>query len=123
MLNFTPDGDRGRGIVAAEGTDPHGVGAQHDLVVVANRLPVVAKEMPDGSPDWQRSPGGLVSALEPVMQRTDGVWVGWSGTAGTAPDPWDSAGMHLVGVSLSADEVEGSMRGSVMPRCGRSITT
>ena len=45
------------------------------------------------------------------MQRTDGVWVGWSGTAGTAPDPWDTAGMHLVGVSLSADEVEGFYEG------------
>ena len=45
------------------------------------------------------------------MQRTDGAWVGWSGTAGTAPDPWDSAGMHLVGVSLSADEVEGFYEG------------
>ena len=42
---------------------------QHDLVVVANRLPVDRRTLPDGSSSWQPSPGGLVAALEPVMQR------------------------------------------------------
>ena len=83
----------------------HG-GGVHDFVVVANRLPVAVVDLPDGPPGWRRSPGGLVAALEPVMQRADGVWVGWSGTAGAAPDPWDTAGMHLVGVPLSADYIE-----------------
>jgi len=68
-------------------------------------------------------PGGLVSALEPVMRRTDGVWIGWSGMAGTGKDRWDTAGMHLVGVPLSADEVERFYEGSATPRCGRSTTT
>ena len=86
--------------------DRHRVGVDHDFVVVANRLPVAVAEIRDGCVEWRRSPGGLVSALEPVVRRTDGVWVGWPGTADIAPDPWDTAGMHLVGVPLSVDEVE-----------------
>src|SRR5688572_10551328 len=53
-----------------------------DLVIVANRLPVDRVTNPDGSNDWRRSPGGLVSALEPVMRANDGAWIGWPG----APD-------------------------------------
>ena len=49
------------------------------LVVVANRLPVDVSVEEDGSTSWRRSPGGLVSALEPVMQAADGAWVGWVG--------------------------------------------
>src|SRR5687768_14303340 len=40
------------------------------------------------------------------MQRTGGAWVGWPGSAGEAPDPFDTGDIHLVGVSLSAEEVE-----------------
>ena len=36
-----------------------------DFVVVANRLPVDQVTDPDGTTRWQRSPGGLVTALEP----------------------------------------------------------
>jgi alpha,alpha-trehalose-phosphate synthase [UDP-forming] len=105
VCSLTGGGDHG-GAVTARGADPSGRGGDHDFVVVANRLPVAVVELPDGPPGWRRSPGGLVSALEPVMQRTDGAWVGWSGTAGAAPDPWDIAGIHLIGVPLSADQVE-----------------
>ena len=37
----------------------------YDFVVVANRLPVAAETADDGTNTWVRSPGGLVSALEP----------------------------------------------------------
>ena len=37
------------------------------MVVVANRLPVDQVTDPDGSTRWQRSPGGLVTALEPFV--------------------------------------------------------
>jgi alpha,alpha-trehalose-phosphate synthase [UDP-forming] len=78
---------------------------QHEFVVVANRLPVDRTEGPDGIVRWRRSPGGLVSALEPVMQGADGAWIGWSGSPGEAPDPFVTDGMHLVGVALSEQEV------------------
>ncbi len=77
----------------------------YDFVVVANRLPLDRVEDPDGQVSWRRSPGGLVTALQPVMQQADGAWVGWTGAPGPAPEPFDEAGMRLVGVSLSAEEV------------------
>ncbi|QAY63641.1 bifunctional alpha,alpha-trehalose-phosphate synthase (UDP-forming)/trehalose-phosphatase [Xylanimonas allomyrinae] len=79
---------------------------RYDLVVVANRLPVDFSVRPGGGVDWQRSPGGLVTALEPVMQHADGAWVGWSGAPDLASDPFDADGMRLVPVTLSESEIE-----------------
>ena len=53
--------------------------AQFDLVVVANRLPVDLSLDEDGETSWTRSPGGLVTALAPVMAKAEGAWVGWGG--------------------------------------------
>jgi trehalose 6-phosphate synthase len=55
---------------------------------------------------WQRSPGGLVTALEPFVAGRGGAWVGWSGSAGDAPEPFESGGMQLVPVPLSEEEVD-----------------
>ena len=77
----------------------------YQLVVVANRLPVDLTTEADGTTGWRRSPGGLVSALEPVMRSKEGAWVGWPGGAGETPPPFDADGMHLVPVGLSEDEV------------------
>jgi alpha,alpha-trehalose-phosphate synthase [UDP-forming] len=77
----------------------------HDFVVVACRLPVDQVEGRGGEAEWRPSPGGLVSALEPVMREAGGAWVGWPGVAGEALGSFDVAGMHLVGVGLSADDV------------------
>ncbi len=84
---------------------------EHDFVVVANRLPVDRVEAADGAVQWRRSPGGLVAALEPVMQRAGGAWVGWSGSPDQAPEPFQADGMHLVAVPLSAEEIEGFYEG------------
>jgi len=76
-----------------------------DFVVVANRLPVDRVEGPDGEEVWRTSPGGLVAALEPMMRSANGAWVGWAGQADVHLDPFDAVGIHLIPVSLSADEV------------------
>jgi trehalose 6-phosphate synthase len=76
----------------------------HDFVVVASRLPVDRVEEPDGKASWRPSPGGLVTALEPVMRKADGVWIGWTGDTGPAPGPFESDGLHLVGIGLSAEQ-------------------
>ena len=76
-----------------------------DVVIVANRLPVDRVREPDGEVRWQRSPGGLVSALEPFMRVRSGAWLGWSGAAGEADPPFDNDGLHLVPVPLSAEEI------------------
>jgi trehalose 6-phosphate synthase len=73
--------------------------------VVASRLPVDRVDAPDGGTEWRPSPGGLVTALEPVMREAHGAWVGWPGSAGEAPEPFDADGMHLVSVGLSESEV------------------
>lgn len=75
------------------------------LVVVANRLPVDVTVEEDGSTSWRRSPGGLVSALEPVMQAADGAWVGWVGKPDVSVEPFDGDDMRLVPVSLTEAEV------------------
>jgi trehalose 6-phosphate synthase len=77
-----------------------------DLVIVANRLPVDRVLDPDGTPRWRRSPGGLVSALEPVMRVHEGAWIGWPGGADEEVEPFVEDGMQLVPVPLSAQEVE-----------------
>ena len=97
--------------------------ASHDFVVVANRLPVDRVEGPDGELEWRPSPGGLVTALEPVMRKAGGAWVGWSGDAGPAPEPFEADGMHLVGLALSETRSGTTTRASPTPRCGRSTTT
>ncbi|GAB2545983.1 bifunctional alpha,alpha-trehalose-phosphate synthase (UDP-forming)/trehalose-phosphatase [Brachybacterium huguangmaarense] len=78
----------------------------HDLVVVANRLPVDAHVQEDGTVQWVTSPGGLVTAMESVMRDVDsGAWVGWAGSPGDAPEPFEADGMSLYPVALSADDV------------------
>ncbi len=85
--------------------------AESPVVVVANRLPVDAVTGPDGTIQWQRSPGGLVTALEPFVAGRGGAWVGWSGSAGEAPEPFRSGGMRLEPVPLSEEEVDGYYEG------------
>lgn len=81
-------------------------GEGYDFVVIANRLAVNRVTEPDGSVGWQRSPGGLVTALAPVMETSEGAWVGWHGAPDETLEPFDHAGMHLVPVSLSEQELE-----------------
>jgi trehalose 6-phosphate synthase len=101
------------------GNDGDTFGADSPVVVVANRLPVDQVTDPDGGTRWQRSPGGLVTALEPFVAGRGGAWVGWSGSAGEAPDPFESGGMSLIPVPLSEQEVdhyyEGMSNASLWP--------
>ena len=53
--------------------------SRHRLVVVSNRLPITVGRH-NGMPTIQQSGGGLVSALLPILKRTGGCWVGWTGS-------------------------------------------
>jgi trehalose 6-phosphate synthase len=77
-----------------------------DFVVVANRLPVDLEKLPDGSQRWKRSPGGLVTALEPMLRSREGAWVGWPGIPDAHAEPFEEDGLTLHPVELSAVEVE-----------------
>ena len=77
-----------------------------DLVVAANRLPVDFVVNAQGGGAWQRSPGGLVSAMEGAMAERDAAWVGWSGEPGVAPEPFREGALFISPVPLSPVEVE-----------------
>ncbi|MGB3485475.1 MAG: trehalose-6-phosphate synthase [Mycobacterium sp.] len=96
------------------GANPGSPG-ESDFVVVANRLPVDKVIAPDGTTTWKRSPGGLVTALEPLLRKRRGAWVGWPGII-AEDDVSDSSDddnvepivddeLLLYPVRLSADDV------------------
>jgi trehalose 6-phosphate synthase len=82
---------------------------ESDFVVVANRLPIDMERLPDGSTTWRRSPGGLVTALEPLLRRRRGAWIGWAGIVDDDVDGEDAPildeDLQLHPVRLSADDV------------------
>jgi len=100
--------------------DPSGaaVGSHgfRSLVVVSNRLPFTATRRADGV-RFNRSAGGLVAALDPVLAQHGGVWIGWSGLehrhgdSVAAPPGGAEPGVRYRGVALSAREVAGYYRG------------
>jgi trehalose 6-phosphate synthase len=80
------------------------------FVVVANRLPVDEVISETGERFYQQSPGGMVTALEPIMQQRHGTWVGWTGSAATPDEPprpaFEHDGMRLRPVNLTTDDLE-----------------
>jgi trehalose 6-phosphate synthase/phosphatase len=48
------------------------------IVVASNRLPFSLSRSANGL-ERRPSPGGLVSALEPVLRKRGGTWIGWPG--------------------------------------------
>ncbi|GLW07742.1 trehalose-6-phosphate synthase [Microtetraspora sp. NBRC 13810] len=64
-----------------------------------------------GDAGWRRSPGGLVTAIAPVMQRRDGAWLGWHGAPDERLEPFSDDGMSLIPVPLSSAEVESYYEG------------
>jgi trehalose 6-phosphate synthase len=84
---------------------------ESDFVVVANRLPIDMERHPDGTTSWKRSPGGLVTALEPLLRRRSGAWIGWAGVADDDADtdepsePIVEDDLRMYPVRLSATDV------------------
>jgi trehalose 6-phosphate synthase len=96
------------------------------FVVVANRLPVDEVQI-DGEREWRRSPGGLVTALHPILAKSRVVWVGWAGAAGPAPDPFEVDGIQLQPVPLSEADLEnyyeGQSNASIWPLYHDAVET
>jgi trehalose 6-phosphate synthase len=76
------------------------------VVAVANRLPVHQSD--EG---WELSPGGLVTALRPVMSRQSGAWVGWDGGTKGMPSTLPEMDVRLLPISLSAAQVRNYYHG------------
>ncbi|MCU1514289.1 MAG: otsA [Microbacteriaceae bacterium] len=92
----------------SENASPRG---EYGFVVVSNRLPVDRVIAADGSSSWARSPGGLVTALEPVMRQNEGAWIGWGGQPDLEFEPFDNEGIRVVPVPLSAPDIENYYEG------------
>jgi trehalose 6-phosphate synthase len=84
----------------------HSGGGSFDVVVVANRLPVDRVVDDSGEVTWRRSPGGLVTAVEPTMKQHEGAWLGWDGAPDGPDEPFEQDDMTLVPIPLSAEEIE-----------------
>lgn len=86
------------------------------LVVVANRLPVRLDESTDS---WETSPGGLVSALAPVLRQRQGTWIGWPGIPDKEFEPFSVDDIDQIPVMLTSAEItdyyEGFCNGTVWP--------
>jgi trehalose 6-phosphate synthase len=86
------------------------------LVVVSNRLPVAVVGSGTG---WEvrSSPGGLVTALAPIVRRSGGTWIGWPGCSTEAPaesllaEHSHLEEYELKAVPISEDEIAGFYRG------------
>ncbi|WP_105806281.1 bifunctional alpha,alpha-trehalose-phosphate synthase (UDP-forming)/trehalose-phosphatase [Leucobacter massiliensis] len=77
-----------------------------ELVMVSNRLPVDRVVEEDGSTSWRASPGGLVTAVEPIVEQLGCLWVGWAGSADERIEPFEIGAMRLAPVELSSEDVE-----------------
>lgn len=87
-------------------------GRTNSFVVVANRLPVDLETAADGTREWKASPGGLVTALSPVLEEHQGCWVGWPGVADEAPEPFTTDnGVLLHPVRLTQEDFEAFYEG------------
>ena len=81
-----------------------------DFVVVANRLPVDSQKDPEtGEVTWSPSPGGLVTALRPVLEANSGAWVGWPGSTEPVqledmPSAEEAGGLHAIPVNLDEED-------------------
>jgi trehalose 6-phosphate synthase/phosphatase len=78
------------------------------LIVVSNRLPVALVR--DGEA-WstKRSAGGLATAMDPILRKEGGVWIGWSGAK--EEDPPEALELlkreqSAIAVNLPADVAE-----------------
>ncbi|MGA8438505.1 MAG: bifunctional alpha,alpha-trehalose-phosphate synthase (UDP-forming)/trehalose-phosphatase [Candidatus Sulfotelmatobacter sp.] len=87
------------------------------LIVVSNRLPLTLQKTEEG---WKtvRSSGGLASAMNPLLGKTGGDWIGWAGDGGGEDSPERRAILsewaetdHCFAVNLPKDVAAGFYEG------------
>ncbi len=86
-----------------------------ELVIVANRLPLRRSVDAEGIVSWLPSPGGLVTAIQPMIEQFDrtAAWIGWDGTTGEEPqEPFGDGRITAVPFEMSEEEVRRFYQGS-----------
>jgi trehalose 6-phosphate synthase/phosphatase len=75
--------------------DPAPIQASRRLLIVSNRLPLTARHTSNG---WraERSSGGLVAVMGPLVQDGSARWLGWAGDNGGDPADQDAAGRRAL---------------------------
>jgi trehalose 6-phosphate synthase/phosphatase len=75
------------------------------ILVASNRLPFTFARTATGV-ERRRSPGGLVAAVEPVLRKRGGTWIGWPGGE-SHPDKLESDGdqYRVAAVAMTETEV------------------
>ncbi|MDX2131759.1 MAG: trehalose-6-phosphate synthase [Planctomycetota bacterium] len=71
------------------------------IIIVANRLPLAHSR----SGGWEVSPGGLVTALLPIVRARKGAWVGWTGSADRSLRAFTHDGVPIRPVTLTDAEI------------------
>jgi len=87
------------------------------VIVVSNRLPIAIFKNESGGWGVRPGTGGLVTALEPIVRKSGGVWIGWSGYSENAPadkllaDYSEKNNFKLVPVKITEKEIAQYYRG------------
>jgi trehalose 6-phosphate synthase len=87
-------------------TSPQSVSTDRPLIAIANRLPVERTRS-----GWKLGKGGLVTALQPVLERVGGAWVGWDGGDDDVPTRVDGLDIELHPVHLTRAQYQGYYQG------------
>lgn len=108
-------GDKGKkkgGGALESWTENLGPKKDRKMIIVSNRASYVLRETSQGL-KGERTVGGLVSALEPLMAEYEGIWVAWGGRTGKKDSgvrvrvPFEKPRYTLREVVLIPEEVEG----------------
>jgi alpha,alpha-trehalose-phosphate synthase [UDP-forming] len=95
------------------------ISGKEKLIVVSNRVPYNVKKV-KGEIRYKKSVGGLVTALDPILCRRGGQWIGWNGYSGYSRElsgklvvgkDCDQEGYSLKLISLSAKEIKNYYHG------------
>src|SRR5512136_242776 len=80
------------------------------LIIVSNRGPYRLHVTPSGL-KREKTVGGLVSSMLPVLEKLGGVWVAWGDPAGRYPGSPRRSSFDLRYIGLTPDQIEGYYQG------------
>ena len=90
------------------------------LVVVSNRGPYRISEV-NGQPKYEKTIGGLTTAILPVLEKSGGVWIAWGEPGGRYANAPGRPPFDIHNIELTPDQVSGFYyglsNGALWPLC------